>query len=208
MGTTTSPHPGIFRVQCQSKLSTNCARASLLKAGPWMRVHWAGRGPRGPEHRAASRLSPLGSGPLLRSGDENVVPPPMPLLDKGGDKDAPRDGVWEERSCGDTWDCQLFPIPRPMRRGVPRATGPGPSHVLYSRFLGLIALQAAHLTHVHLGCVYVCVHQQLILANAGKGRPGVRGGWEVAGVCPQGGRLPRSETVRRRCMPQGAEDQI
>ena len=33
----------------------------------------------------------------------------------------------------------------------------GPSHALDSRFLVLIALQAAHLARVHLGHVHVCV---------------------------------------------------
>lgn len=50
----------------------------------------------------------------------------------------------------------------------------------HSRFLVLVALQPAHLTRVHLGCVHVFVDHELVLADAGKGktkavvRPGKR----------------------------------
>ena len=36
-------------------------------------------------------------------------------------------------------------------------------------FLVLVALQTAHLTRVHLGCVHVFVDHELVLADAGKG---------------------------------------
>lgn len=97
------------------------------------------------------------------------MPSPGPTPGCGG-KEAPQDRAWEDRPCGDTQDRQLS----------------GPSHALYSRFLVLIALQAAHFAHVHLGRVYVCVDHKLILANAAKGRRRVRRG---AG----GGRVPRRE---------------
>lgn len=50
----------------------------------------------------------------------------------------------------------------------------GPSHALDSRFLVLIALQAAHLARIHLGHVHVRVDHEFVLANAGAGRPRVR----------------------------------
>lgn len=95
-------------------------------------------------------------------------PHSCPLLEKGGDKDTPQDGV-----CRDTQTISCF-CPQAPEMGVPRATGPGPNHALHSRFLVLVALQTSHLTHVHLGHVYVCVNHKLILANAEKGRPSVR----------------------------------
>lgn len=56
-----------------------------------------------------------------------------------------------------------------------RAVCPKP-HSLHSRLLVLVALQPAHLPHVHLGRVYVSVDHKLVLANAGRGRPRVRPG--------------------------------
>lgn len=87
------------------------------------------------------------------------------------DKDAPWDGV-----CGDTQDYQLSAIPRHLRQVHQGPQGLSPNHALHSRFLVLVALQAAHLTHIHLGRIYVCVDHKLILANAGKGRLKVRPG--------------------------------
>lgn len=60
----------------------------------------------------------------------------------------------------------------------------GPSHALDSRFLVLVALQAAHLARVHLGHVHVCVDHEFVLANAGRGRPRVK---------LRAGRVPRRE---------------
>lgn len=85
------------------------------------------------------------------------------------DKDAPWDGV-----CGDTQDYQLFAVPRHLRQVHQGPRGLAPNHALHSRFLVLVALQAAHLTHIHVGHVNVCVDHKLILANAGKRRLRVR----------------------------------
>lgn len=137
----------LYGAQCQMN---NTPSSSLPGVGPW---------PEGPlgggmgEARArVQAASPPCSGPhaLLCGGDEIVVLPPMPVLDEGGDKEAPRDG-------------QLLGVQGPQ----------APNHALHhSRFLVLVALQTAHLSHVHLGHVYVCVDHKLILANAGKGRRG------------------------------------
>ena len=75
---------------------------------------------------------------------------------------------------------------------MPRAEGPAPNHASHSRFLVLVALQAAHLTRVHLGHVYVCVDHKLILANAEKGRWRVRqGAGGVGGKLGAAGSVPR-----------------
>lgn len=73
-------------------------------------------------------------------------------------------------------DYQLFAVPRHLRQVHQGLQGLAPNHVLHSRFLVLVALQAAHLTHIHLRHVYVCVDHKLVLANTGKGRLRVRPG--------------------------------
>ena len=83
-----------------------------------------------------------------------------------------------------------------------RAVCPKPRS-LHSRLLVLVALQPAHLPHVHLGRVYVGVDHKLVLANAGKGRPRVRPG-SGRGQSQEGG----VGLQGRPCMAFGARSQV
>lgn len=89
--------------------------------------------------RGSLRLSALGLLPSCAVG----MPPPLPAAGEGVDEG--------------TWDCQVLRAPR------------APTCAVNSRFLVLVALQTAHLPHIHLGRVYVWVDHKLILADAGKG---------------------------------------
>lgn len=165
MGT---PHPRVFTGKMKYKLSKGQSpQGHALGGGTAGSGAEGSPGPRG--QSSLRSLSAPGLTPSCAVEMETEVPSPGPTPGCGG-KEAPQDRAWEDRPCGDAQDRQLS----------------GPSHALYSRFLVLIALQAAHFAHVHLGRVYVCVDHKLILANAAKGRRRVRRG---AG----GGRVPRRE---------------
>lgn len=82
--------------------------------------------------------------------------------------------------------------PQAPETGTQAAQALVPNHALHSRFLVLVALQAAHLPLVHLGHVYVSVDHKLILANAEKERRRVRlgaGRGEGGGELSQGVKL-------------------
>ena len=87
----------------------------------------------------------------------------------------------------------------------------GPSHALDSRFLVLIALQAAHLARVHLGHVHVCVDHEFVLANAGRGRPRVKLRLRSEAVRPWGtpeGCGARRDPRGRRCVSVGQAGEV
>lgn len=150
------PPQYIYRAKCQQIMYKQQMPVSQ-RLCPGLRDHWVGRGPEGPKHGAAS---PLCSGPhaLTHAHLWNRVE--IRTLHRMGSA-----GIHK---------LPAVSCPQAPEMGVPRATGPGPNHALHSRFLVLVALQTAHLTHIHLGHVYVCVNHKLVLANAGKGRPSVR----------------------------------
>lgn len=118
----------------------------------------------GPEHRAASRLC-SGLHALLCSGDENVGAPTYTHSWTRVEIRMPH-GMG---SAGHTGLPVLY-CPQAPETGAQAPQGLVPNPALHSRFLVLVALQAAHLPLVHLGHVYVGVDHKLILANAEKER--------------------------------------
>lgn len=88
----------------------------------------------------------------------------------------------------------------PGRNGLRRHAWPAlASLALYSRFLVLIALQAAHLARVHLGHVHVRVDHKFVLTDAGSSRPRVRpraGRGRRLGESPQEGARLRGHGAR------------
>lgn len=155
-------------IYLQSKMSANNVQTEQMPVSqrlcPGLRDHWVGRGPKGLKHGAASHLSALGLMPSFA----------VEILTHARFWKSVEIRTLHRMGSSRIHKLPLVSCPQELEMGVPRATGPGPNHALHSRFLILVALQTAHLTHVHLGHVYVCVNHKLILANAGKGRPSVR----------------------------------
>lgn len=88
----------------------------------------------------------------------------------------------------------------PGRKGLRRHARPALAGLaLYSRFLVLVALQAAHLARVHLGPVHVRMDHKFVLTDAGRGRPRVRpraGRGSRLGEGPQEGARLRGHGAR------------